>query len=216
MMARTALVSAIIFAVAFGAAIVRPASAPTMPDRDIGALLPEHFGDWTRIALGRTILPAEVELGPDEAVAYRAYRDRAGRIVTLVAAYGPPLGDSVRLHRPESCYVAQGFAIADRQIHQVTIDGSTAPIVRLRAESTTRREAVSYLLRDGDGYVEHVSGHEILNIKRGLRSLSDGALIRLSSEGASDTIFEMHNAFMEEFTSALSPAARDVFLAHSS
>lgn len=215
MMARMAWVSAIMFAVAFGAAIVQPPSAPTVPDRDIEALLPDHFGDWTRIGIGRAILPAEIELGPGEAVAYRAYRDRAGRIVTLVAAYGPPLGDSVRLHQPESCYVAQGFAIADRQIHQITIDGLTAPIVRLRAESSTRREAVSYLLRDGNAYVEHVSGHEILNIKRGLRSYSDGALIRLSTAGRSETIFELHSTFFEEFTSALSPAARDVFLAHS-
>lgn len=216
MMVRMAIVSAIIFAVAIGTAIVRPTVAPTRPDRDIEALLPDHFGEWSRIALGRAILPAEIELGPGEAVAYRAYRDKAGRIVTLVVAYGPPLGDSVRLHQPESCYVAKGFSIVDRQVHQVTIDGSIAPIVRLRAESTTRREAVSYLLRYGDDYVEHVSGHEILNVKRGLSSFSDGALIRLSTAGASDTIFELHIQFIEEFTSALSPVARDLFLAHGS
>jgi len=110
----------------------------------------------------------------------------------------------------------KGFAIADRQIHQVNLEATIAPIVRLRTESTTRREAVSYVLRYGDAYVDHVSGHEILNVKRGLRSFSDGVLIRLSSEGDSDTIFELHNAFIEEFINALSPAARAAFLAHSS
>lgn len=216
MIARMALVSAIIFAVAFGATIARPPAVPVAQPPDIEGLLPDQFGDWTRISLGAAILPAEIELGPGEAVAYRAYRDQAGRVVTLVAAYGPPRGDSVRLHRPESCYVAQGFAINDRQVDHVRLGGIIAPIVRLRTENTTRREAVTYFLRDGDAYVAHASGHEMLNVKRGLQRITDGALIRLSSDGVSDAVFEMHSSFVREFTSALSPAAREVFLVYES
>ena len=208
------LVSAIIFAVALGAAILRPAPPPVTSAPNIDAMLPERFGEWRQVALGRTILPAEMKLGAGEAVAYRAYRDKAGRIITLVAAYGPPLGDSVRLHRPEACYVAQGFAIKERWIEQLELNDSIAPVVQLRAENATRRDAVSYLLRDGDAYVVHESGHEILNVKRNLRGFSDGALIRISSEGDSDSQFVMHGAFIKEFAGALSPTARKVLLAH--
>ncbi len=216
MMARMAFVSAIIFVVAIAAAVVQPPPPVARPAPDIEAMLPDQFGDWTRIVLGAAILPSEIDLGPGEAVAYRAYRDQAGRVITLVVAYGPPLGDSVRLHRPESCYVAQGFSISNRQIGQINVGEGLAPVVRLKTENTTRREAVSYLLRDGDAYVGHVSGHEILNIKRGLRSVSDGALIRVSSTGASDAVFDVHSAFLEAFTGALSPTARAVFLAEGS
>ena len=118
--ARVFLAAVLMAATAAATAALKPAVPETAPAPNLDVMLPAEFGDWRRIEIASAVLPAETELGPGEAVAYRAYRDRARRIVTLVVAYGPPLGDSVRLHRPENCYVAQGYAIRSRR--EQTID----------------------------------------------------------------------------------------------
>jgi len=212
MIVRAAFISAIMMAVALGTALVRPPPV-VVSSPDLEAMLPEAFGEWRRVKLGAAILPAEAELQTGEAVAYRAYRDHAGRIITLVAAYGPPLGDSVRLHRPESCYVAQGFAIAARSVKPLRLGDGTTPVVRLNTQNTTRNEAVSYWLRDGDAYIDHAYGRGVLDVIRGFSSASDGALVRVSSKGASKTAFDMHEDFMRAFVDALSPEARALLMA---
>ncbi len=179
---------------------------------DLDAIMPEKFGGWRRIGLSRAVLPAEAELGPGEATAYRAYQDSAGRTVTLVVAYGPPLGDSVRLHRPENCYVAQGFAIRDRFVDRLSAGDSDIPVVRLATENSIRNEAVSYWLRDGDAYVASASGHGLLDLRRGGDGSADGALVRVSSSGEGDTAFALHNRFMSDFANALAPEARRLLL----
>jgi len=215
MIHRMAFVS---FMMLIAAAAIGAVSAPapaTVTPPDLERLMPEQFGEWSRVQLNAAILPAEAELEPGEAVAYRAYRDGAGRIVTLVAAYGPPLGDSVRLHRPESCYVAQGFAIRDRKVSKLKILGGVTPVIRLNTENTVRREAVSYWLREGRGYVDSAPGHELLSLRRGLSVQPDGALIRISSNGDGAAAFALHDDFVQSFTAALSPQAREVFLVSS-
>ena len=210
---RMIFVSAMMIVAGLSAGVLRPAPQEVSPPPSFDALLPDQFGDWTRIALGSTILPLETELSFGEAVAYRAYRDGAGRIVTLVVVYGPPLGDSVRLHRPENCYVAQGFSINQRDVDELVVNGAPAPVVRLRAASTTRQEAVSYLLRDGDAYVVRPADHAVLKLKRGFSGASDGALIRVSTTGADGAAFALHNNFLSSFSAALSPAAKKIMLA---
>ncbi|MEL7486131.1 MAG: exosortase C-terminal domain/associated protein EpsI, partial [Pseudomonadota bacterium] len=113
---RTIVVSAVMALVAAASAIVAPPSREIAAAPDLERLLPDAFGAWRRIPLQDTVLPPETNLSRGEAVAYRAYRDDLGRVVTLVAAYGPPLGDSVRLHRPEKCYAAQGFLVKERAV----------------------------------------------------------------------------------------------------
>lgn len=184
-----------------------PLTAPTLDD-----YLPETFAEWRRTPLGAAILPAEAELGPGEAVAYRAYQDRAGRVVTLVVAYGPPLGDSVRLHRPESCYRAQGFSIADRDVGAIR-DDTPIPVVRLDTENALRREAVTYWLRDGDAYVTSAAAHGWLDLQRGADA--DGALVRVSSKGAGDVAFTLHEEFLNGLIDSLTPEGRRLLLAGS-
>ena len=213
---RMIFVSVMMIVAGLSAGALQPKPQEVSPPPSFDALLPDQFGDWTRIALGSTILPLETQLNPGEAVAYRAFRNSAGRIVTLVVVYGPPLGDSVRLHRPENCYVAQGFSINERSVDNRVINGAPAPVIRMRAASTTRQEAVSYLLRDGDAYVVRPSDHAVLKVKRGFGAPSDGALIRVSTTGADDAAFTLHSDFIDAFVSALSPPAKSIMLAAGS
>ena len=199
--------------VSISVAYLKPAPTAIAAAPDLEALLPERFAGWVRMDQASAVLPPEATLGPGEAVAYRAYRDPAGRVVTLVAAYGPPLGDSVRLHRPESCYVAQGFSIRDRDVRLVAFGAVTAPTIRLVAQRDRRTETVSYVMRDGDAFVSNVAGHGLLSMKRVFDGASDGILIRISTSGAGAGVSSVHDEFLKVFGDALSPEARHLVLA---
>lgn len=202
---RVSFIAALMILAGAGTAILAPrATGGAAPAPDLDAMLPDHFGLWRRVPLADAVLPPESTLGPGEAVAYRAYADDLGRIVTLVAAYGPPLGDSVRLHRPETCYGAQGFSINARDIGAA----GAIPVVNLDAQSSARREGVTYWLREGDDFSVRAADSQWRRLTRRRGAAADGALVRVSSISADRPQFDLHQAFLAEFADALSPDAR--------
>lgn len=209
---RVAFIGALMLAVAAGMAAIEPAPAGIAPAPDLEALMPDAFGEWRRAPIADAVLPKELELRRGEAIAYRAYVDSAGRLITLVTAYGPPLGDSVRLHRPESCYVAQGFAIRSRKTQLVDLAGVSGSIVRLETSGPTHDEAVTYWLRSGSAFVTQASSTQLLILREGRRTSLDGALVRASSRGGDPLLFDMQRQFLREFAAALSPDGKSIFL----
>ncbi len=205
---------AVLMALASAAtAIVAPrVDAVSAAAPDLEAMLPGAFGRWRSAELAHAVLPPETELGPGEAVAYRAYRDDLGRLVTLVAAYGPPLGDSVRLHRPETCYGAQGFAIVSRGIAAA----GAIPVVNLDAQSPSRREAVTYWLREGNAFSVRAADSQWRRLLSGKGAASDGALVRVSTISADRPQFDLNAEFLADFAAALAPDARRVLLGDES
>ena len=192
---RSLFASLVMALVAAGTAAVKPAAPKGAPAPDLAAMTPEAFGDWTAAPLGDLVAPQE---GDTKNTLYRAYADRYGRIVTLVLAYGPPQGDAVRLHRPEICYVSQGYAVAFRGV----ATGGAAPVVELAAGNHARREAVSYVLRDGDKFTTH-SADAQLNALRDLGGApADGALVRVSSYGDAPSQFALNRRFIADFAAA--------------
>lgn len=208
--ARALVVAALMLAVAAGAASVMPAPSAAGPAPDLQSMLPEAFGEWSAAPIAEAVLPKEIDLKRGEAIAYRAYQDRAGRVVTLVAAYGPPLGDSVRLHRPESCYVAQGYRIAERTIAMLDLAGRRAAVIRLSAESPTRAETISYWLRSGEAFTADSTAAQ-LEVFRKRRNL-DGALVRVSSQGRDALLLDLQAGFMRDFAAALDVEGRRLLL----
>jgi len=199
---RAAIAASVMALVAVGAAMVRPAPAAPAAPAALGALLPEAFGEWRETPALLVVAPQE-GAATGETTVYRAYEDRFGRVVTLVIAYGPPQSDAVRLHRPETCYVAQGYAIEEKRVAR--IGPRALPAVELRAASPSRREAVSYLLRDGPAFTT-APGQSQANILRGTRAArADGLLLRVSSLGGEETQFALNRRFIEDFTAAASP-----------
>ncbi|MEL7491510.1 MAG: exosortase C-terminal domain/associated protein EpsI [Pseudomonadota bacterium] len=204
---RASFVAVLMAMAAVATAVVRPAAPIEVAAPDLDQLLPEKIDEWRRIPLSDAVLPAEASLLPGEAVAYRAYRNTLGRVVTLVVAYGPPLGDSVRLHRPERCYTAQGFQISRRRISQLTVDDQKIATVHMLAQNPTRNEAVSYWLRSGPSFMTHAQFQQFLLFKRGIAQPLDGALIRVSTKGADAAQFAIHEEFLRAFYNSLSQEA---------
>jgi len=207
-LARSLFLSALMALAGAAAAMVRPIEKSVVAAPDLDALLPDDFGRWRRAPLSDAVLPAETKRGPGESVAYRAYVDDLGRIVTLVAVYGPPLGDSVRLHRPETCYVAQGFFINERTIAAA----AGVPVVTLDAQSPARREAVTYWLREGDAFTVRAGDSQWRRLTRGWAPAPDGALVRVSTISPDRPQFDLNRDFIDDFTAALSPEARRLLL----
>lgn len=213
MTVRALIVAVLMMFVSIGAGRVSPVDVEagaglTPPPLD--NMLPDQFGDWRRLALARPVLPLEGAPQLGEAVAYRAYRDRFGRVVTLVVAYAPPLGDTVRLHRPETCYRAQGFSIVSKETHQMTRGQNPISIVQMQTESPARNEAVTYWLRFGDHYS---TGHRLSMTFGGG---PDSALVRVSSTGSGAAEFDLHEDFLQAFHAALGADARSLLTAEAS
>lgn len=216
MIIRTFYIALMMGLAALGAAALVPSQ--TTPDRapDLEALLPGAFGEWAPVPIAAVVLPAQAEPGPGEATAYRAWRDRAGRVITLVAAYGPPLGDSVRLHRPETCYRAQGYSVANRRTRTLEAGVGQPALITIDTQKALRREAVTYWLREGDNYVLNAPGHELSFLTGGgAKEARDGALVRISSRGAARDAISLHDQFLTDFAAALSPEARALLMAPS-
>lgn len=209
---RMAFIALMMTLTGLATASLRPARLPPAPPPDLEAMLPDHFAGWRRIALSQAVLPPEVELQPGEAVAYRAYQDDLGRTVTLVAAFGPPLGDSVRLHRPEKCYTAQGFEIRSRTQSRLMVDGRDVPLINLDTQSPARREAVTYWLRDGAAFTTRASDTGLRRLREGISRPLDGALVRVSTINGEAPQFGLHERFLADFSKALSPEAATILL----
>lgn len=178
---------------------------------DLSALLADEFGSWRRVTLADVVLPPEAKIGPGEAVAYRAYADDLGRVITLVVAYGPPKGDSVRLHRPETCYRAQGFDISGRSVGTVGVPGRNVPVVRLDANRFGHREAVTYLLRQGDRFPTAETQRQLFSILGGSMA-QDGVLVRVSTANSATPMFDLHDRFISDFIASLDVDARQLVL----
>jgi EpsI family protein len=209
--ARMTIVAALMALTAMASAALKPRSAPSAAAPDLQFMLPDDFGAWRRVAVSEAVLPAEAELGPGEAVAYGAYKDEFGRVVTLVAAYGPALGDSVRLHRPEKCYSSQGYEILERKESLLEIRGRMVPVIDLATKGPSREEAVSYWLREGRGFSLH-SGDNAWRRLKGAQGPTDSALIRISSPGLLPENVDLHRRFLLAFAQTLDPEASSIFL----
>lgn len=174
---------------------------------DIAAMMPEAFGVWARVPSAAIVLPPENDLKPGEAVSYLAYRDDLGRIVSVVIAYGPPLSDNVRVHRPETCYIAHGFTVEGRSVAPLAIDGRAIPSVNLNTRRGNLTEAVTYWLRDGDGFTTTPAEGQWRNLLTH-RNGRDSALVRVSSRHGINPDYALHRDFLIAFTASLPEDAR--------
>ena len=127
------------------------------PGFQLEALIPAQFGAWRVDAGVIPIAPTpDVQQNLDKLygqIVSRAYVNDRGERMMLVVAYGGDQSDSLKAHRQEVCYTAQGFTVRD--VHQDTLNASGAlvPLVRMHAQKDDRSEPVSYWFTMGDRVV---------------------------------------------------------------
>ena len=190
---------------------ITPAAEMLAPD--LAALLPEQFGDWRARPLAAVIRPAEDIAGQGTATLYRTYQDSTGRVVTMVVVYGSARGDAVRLHQPEICYRAQGYAVSNLVRGQLAGAAYHLPVTTMIAEQSLRRDAITYWVRKGDRVVRNEAGQQLQNILAGFGRSTDSVLVRVSSRTlAPAQSFDLHQEFIKALLAELPPATAQLLV----
>lgn len=216
---RKAVWIALLCVLAAGLAVIatpvaqRSAAAVSLADE-----LPSSFGGWTMVptSLVQTGLTPTAQRANDSAnatydqVVMRTYENGSGDKVMLSIAYSQNLRQEIKIHRPELCYVAQGFQVPSLADVRFALFGSAAhvPVTgkRMVATAGDRVELVSYWIRVGDIFTENALQSRLHIFNRGLHGdIPDGVLVRVSQivpkESSSDTqekAFVLQERFLVE------------------
>jgi EpsI family protein len=190
----------------------------------LAQIVPTQFGEWTELRDGSA--PVDPTNGtaadrtmksPYDDVLMRAYRNAKGETILLAVAYGQHQRQEIKIHRPELCYISQGFGVLNQSttrfpaIHEGAdrISG-----VRMLVGGPRRVEAVSYWIRIGDIYSENAWKTRAYIFTQGLQGrVVDGVLMRVSqvvpdADSASTERYAVQEKFAADLVSAVPPAAR--------
>jgi len=183
-------------------------------DLKLEAAIPDTFGGW-RVdpnAFVQVINPQQLALLNTlyAQTLTRTYIGPAGERVMLSIAYGTAQAGELELHRPEVCYVAQGFAIQAGAHSSVPQDGRAVPVQRLLARLGGRSEPISYWMRVGDDVIPSGVQQQVSRLKQGLRGwIPDGLLFRVSTLSADPAAaYAQQERFMADLLQAVDPRTR--------
>jgi EpsI family protein len=212
------LLGAMLLAVA-GAAALRPAM-PVESPVDLAALVPDHFGPWRRIQtpfVQIDLSPTREDGAPSpyDRTLMRTYVGPKGDIIMLALAYGARQRQEVKIHRPELCYVAQGFHVGPRTPESIALSsGHALNATRMLARNDHRVEPVTYWIRIGD-HISHSAWQSRTSIFRaGLAGhVPDGILVRASQafprgQANVERSFEVQAQFLRDLYQSLDQRAR--------
>lgn len=209
-------VGATLVAAAVGSVLLRPRLHEAPMPAPLDEQVPRRFGAWVSVPTPYVQTPVavarhgEAHAGqPYDDVLMRTYFGKNGAPAMLALAYARAQRQEVKVHRPELCYVAQGYQVM--WLRPSMIAGVPGQCMLVRAGYVT--EAVSYWMRIGRVFSEDAVVTRLHILREGLQGrVPDGILVRASSpvsrrEGA-DAVHARLEAFLEQLVSALAPGAR--------
>jgi EpsI family protein len=119
-------------------------------------------------------------------------------------SYGGNQGsDEMQVHRPEYCYVAQGFELKKISDEFLTVPPSKIAVRRLEATQGARVEPITYWITIGDKATLPGVSRKIAQLKYGLTgNVPDGMLVRVSSLSSDrNKAYQLQNIFINELLS---------------
>ncbi len=181
----------------------------------LDTLIPKAFGSW-QVDPGVTpVAPTpDVQASLDkiyDQIVSRAYVNANGERVMLVIGYGGDQSDSLKAHRQEVCYSAQGFAIREVRNDQLTLaSGGEVPVVRVHAQKGRRSEPISYWFTMGETVAVGRAERLAVQVGYGLAGrVPDGLLLRVSSLSRDiPASYAAHDRFLRELLAAVDPQVR--------
>lgn len=184
------------------------------PPPKLETIVPLSFGAWRIDASVMPLVPSPDQIALigeiyDQTLA-RTYVNDRGERVMLSLAYGRNQSRRFQIHKPEVCYVGQGFRLTEVRFGALTLFERQVPVMELVAVQGQRVEPITYWIRVGDelgrGWVEQ----NLIRAKFALRGqIPDGLLFRIStiSRGQTKQDFELQQRFARELMAAV-PAAK--------
>jgi EpsI family protein len=216
---RRAFISGGLFAATAGAAYaVQPRrSEGRLKDVKLGSLIPVSFAGW-QVAGRDGVVVARPEDGApadgyDQVVA-RTYVGAGLPAVMLMLAYGSTQGGSLQLHRPETCYPGQGFALRAFDEPELHFDKRQVAARRFTATRDDRVERVVYWTRIANNFPLNTAQMYSVILTSALSGVvPDGILVRASIIGVNvPSIDRDLSHFLSALVTATSMAGRQLLL----
>lgn len=157
--------------------------------RTVEEIVPRAFANWKSQDVTDLVAP-KIE----DSLASRLYGETVGRVyrssdsgaeVMMLLAHGDTQSEDLQLHRPEICYPAFGFSIAQSAVTNVDLGANVAiPSRRLVAEAPDRQETIVYWSRLGEFLPLDRHQQQLDRLKTALKGdIADGLLARFSILG---------------------------------
>ena len=217
-----ALIATAMMVAAVLAKAATPSFKPMAAPPSLDASVPAAFGDWRSVP--ETYAQVSVSQGvesayerPYDQTVMRTYVNGQGDAVMLALAWGERQRQDIKVHRPEVCYPAQGYAVLSVQPGApLAVTGRVLPVptVSLLAGSRGNLEAVRYWIRIGQSYGGDGLQARWYILQEGLRGrIPDGVLVRASQRIRSADDAPRAHAVLERFLTDLTTAVPPATLA---
>lgn len=221
---KSLLVAAFLILAALSAIKLTPTTHAVNSTPDLDALIPVKFGGWEQIAdpftqVSLTTGGNDLASQLYDKILMRTYANKSGDRIMLALAYAREQKQDIKIHRPEVCYVAQGFQLLSKSNNTMHLS-SEKPIkaLRLLVSNQRRYETVSYWIRIGDDYPTSGMSARLKILRDGLKGkVLDGILVRVSTAISdpteADDAYKKQEAFLMELVSETKLAIPNILIA---
>ncbi len=223
---RTSLLVALILILAAVFSVkLTPSTHAVETTPDLDTIIPVEFGDWKQIAdpftqVGLTTGGNDLASQLYDKIVMRTYANKNGDRVMLAIAYAREQKQDIKIHRPEVCYVAQGFQLISKTSNTINLGfAKPAKAQRLLVSNQTRYETVSYWIRIGDDYPTSGMSARLKILRDGLKGkVLDGVLVRVSTAisdqaGAADA-YQQQEDFLKNLLATLPNNQKSILIAN--
>jgi EpsI family protein len=205
------LVGLVLIAAAGLAIAMKPATVKRDASLNLDAMVPRQFGDWKIDPMMVPVPPSpDVQANLDklyDQIIGRTYVNSRGQRMMLSMAYGGNQTDTLKTHRQEVCYAAQGFEIKNVIHATLQVGQATIPLTRFLAVNGRRQEPVTYWFTMGNQVVLGRFERMMVQLRYGLSGeIPDGLLVRISNISADEPgSYVQHASFVRELLTAMNP-----------
>lgn len=190
---------------------------------DLESAIPKAFGEWNYVPSAAMQVNLAIKRDEDDLsdqiydqVLMRTYRNNKGESVMLALAWGRQQRQEVKIHRPELCYIAQGFTVeANRAFDPL---GAFGPSGRAMVATHPRRvEPVLYWVRIGNTISSSAWQTRLYILREGLSGrIPDGILVRTSqivrTSDATSRSHALQSQFLRDLVEALPVETRTLLV----
>ncbi|MGH8547527.1 MAG: exosortase-associated protein EpsI, B-type [Methylococcales bacterium] len=196
--------------------------AEQAPSIDLETMIPKQFGDWRMIEeIDRLMVSPDGQAILDRIynqTLSRTYINSEGERVMLSIAYGSDQSDSLKAHRPEVCYPAQGFQVLKQMRGALQTSFGQISVKHLITEQGRRVEPVTYWFVTGGRVNVNNLERKLAQIRFGLTGeIPDGLLFRVSTiDRDAERAFSVQAGFVDVLLRSLSDPGRIRLLGNTS
>jgi EpsI family protein len=180
---------------------------------DLELLVPKSVGEWRTEPRALAVVNPQTKAILDKIysqILTRTYVNSKGQMVMLSIAYGSDQRGALQAHKPEVCYPAQGFIVASSSTAELATPLGAIGVNRMFAAKGSRFEPVTYWFTVGDQQVKSAMERRMISLKSIVTGqIPDGLLFRVSSlDRDPTTAYKLHDEFVNQLLSSVSPAGR--------